>query len=286
MPVMESPSTGPGARAYGFVYRYTTAFVKSAGLVASSLRLWPFGFWLKFWVYRGEELLAPIQSFRFYVRTRRLHRKLTDLYMITSCIVSEQYTSEPGFQLGAEDVVIDIGAHIGSFSVYAGRRAPRGRVFSFEPDDWSHRQLVKNLAINEVANVKTFRGGVGGKSGTRNLYAAKLNSAENNFYWGGAQADSVDCVTLADIFAEHKLERCDFMKIDCEGAEYEILLNTPMEVLRKIRRISVECHVGRYFGLADESARPEVLIEFLRRAGFTVKVLKENELHTFLWANR
>lgn len=271
-------------RVYGFLYRYFTACVKSTRLLAMSRRLWPFPFWLRFWTSRDEELKVTVDSLQFYVRSRRLHLKLTDLYMITSCVISEQYNSEEAFRIGENDVVIDVGAHIGSFSVYAARKAAKGRVLSFEPDEASYGQFVKNIQANNLKNILAFKEAVGGQPGPRTLYSAKLNSAENNFYWGGARARSVACGTLSEVFTKNGIARCDFLKMDCEGAEYEILLNTPIDVLRKIRRIGVECHVGPYFGLREPSAVPKTLVGLLKRAGFVNKVWKENSLHTFIWA--
>lgn len=274
------------SRAYGFLYRYLTAAVKSVQLLALTARLWPFPAWLKVWTCRREEVEVGLGGRRLLIRSRRLHVKLTDLYMATSCLVDEQYNSRPGFALGESDTVIDIGAHIGSFAVYAAGKAPKGRVFSYEPHAASHAQLLKNLRLNGAANVQAFQEAVAGRAGTRTLYAAPLNSAENNLYRGGPRGSEVRALTLEELFARHGIARCDFMKVDCEGAEYEIFLNAPPETLARIRRLGVECHVGRYFGLADPKAVPRTLTAFLERNGFRLETWTENELHTFIWAAR
>ena len=206
--------------------------------------------------------------------------------MVTSCVVSAQYTSDPRFLIGETDSVIDIGAHIGSFTVYAAQRAARGRVFSYEPDELSRRQLEKNVGINGLGNVRIFREAVAGAGGSRAFYATAFNNAESNFYWGGSSSRPVPCVTLEDIFLDNGIGHCDFLKLDCEGAEYEILLGTPPPLLRRIARISIESHVGRYFGVQGKSATPEALAKFLRRAGYSVHARRDNALHTIILARR
>src|SRR4029453_15175887 len=65
----------------------------------------------------------------------------------------------------SDAVVIDIGAHLGSFSVLRAAHAPRGIVFSYEPDSANFRLLTRNIARNKLTNVKTFKCAVAGTSG-------------------------------------------------------------------------------------------------------------------------
>ena len=51
-----------------------------------------------------------------------------------------------------------------------------------------------------------------------------------------------DLDTLQQIFDRHGITRCDFLKMNCEGAEYEILYRTPPEYLRRVERIALEYH--------------------------------------------
>ena len=52
----------------------------------------------------------------------------------------------------------------------------------------------------------------------------------------------INAITLQDIFEKHRLEKIDFLKMDCEGAEYEIIMNAPSSILNKIQKISTEIH--------------------------------------------
>ena len=59
------------------------------------------------------------------------------------------------------------------------------------------------------------------------------------------KAIEVPCLGLFDVFEEHKIDRCDLLKLDCEGAEYEVLYNAPEEVLNKIDQMAIEVHQGK-----------------------------------------
>ena len=61
----------------------------------------------------------------------------------------------------------------------------------------------------------------------------------------GVKATQVESVTLDSIMDDLRIGKCDFLKMDCEGAEYEILRNTSRRTFRKIGRISMECHGNR-----------------------------------------
>jgi len=85
---------------------------------------------------------------------------------------------------------------------------------------------------------------------------------------GATTSVKVGCSTLQDVFIQHRLERVHFLKSDCEGAEFEIFMNTPPEYLRRIDRISMEYHLAdQHFSLAELGA-------LLKSAGFKIRVVE------------
>jgi hypothetical protein len=74
----------------------------------------------------------------------------------------------------------------------------------------------------------------------------------------------VRCCTLQEIFDRFGLERVNYLKIDCEGAEYDILSETPGSILARVDRVSMEYH-------EQPGHRVEELGECLRAAGFDVR---------------
>lgn len=82
----------------------------------------------------------------------------------------------------------------------------------------------------------------------------------------GALAE-VDVVTIDDLFVSSDVERCDLLKLDCEGAEYEVLGGASRDTVNRVGAIVAEYHVGLNDG------EPEWLASLLRAAGFDVTIL-------------
>lgn len=159
-------------------------------------------------------------------------------------------------------ILIDIGAHIGSFSVMAGKLFPNSTIYSFEPAPDTYRCLLINSLANKTPNIKSFNIGISGKNGRRLLYNPGP-AGQRTFYplSPTLSAYNVHSWTLSRLFASFKLKSCDLLKIDCEGAEYEILFSTPPKLFNKIKRIVLEYH-DRSFG------NHVGLIEFFSNLGF------------------
>ena len=179
-------------------------------------------------------------------------------------------------------VVIDIGAHIGVFSIFAATMAKNATVYCFEPEPDNFQMLVKNIALNKLQDrILPFNIAVSNVSAMRKLIRSSSSLSAHSFFPRKILAeetkDSIDvtCISLSDIFQKYKIEKCDFLKLDCEGEEYNILLNAPDEILDKTARIALEYHDG----LTDSSSRE--LADFLKRKHFKVAVKKERSFPTF-----
>jgi len=149
--------------------------------------------------------------------------------------------------LEKDSTVIDIGANIGTFSIKAGNIARNGKVLCFEPFPKNFNTLKENISINNFENnIKAFNLAVAGKRGKSELFFHERDSGGGSFYHHGNTEElksiKISCVTLEDIFNENNLKSCEFLKMDCEGAEEDILLNTPEEILQKIKTITIEWH--------------------------------------------
>ncbi len=142
--------------------------------------------------------------------------------------------------------VIDIGANIGTFAVLAARAAPEARVYCYEPSADTCRLLRTNLALNGVeGRVSVNQYAVAGAAGAVQLESPPQSSMRRVRRTGGgtdANTVVVEAVTLATVFEQHAIARCDFLKVDCEGAEYEILRACPGIVLDRVDRIALEFH--------------------------------------------
>ncbi len=152
-----------------------------------------------------------------------------------------------GYKIQPRDVVIDIGANIGVFAAYAATRARNGSVYAYEPFpdcvDW----LSKNIEASHLDNVVIIPQGVAGKPHSRKLRVSSLwilNTLYESIDEGGQV--EINCVGLEQVFNDNNLDRCDLLKIDCEGAEYEILEQCPPGILSRVRRITGEYHQGAH----------------------------------------
>jgi hypothetical protein len=96
---------------------------------------------------------------------------------------------------------------------------------------------------------------------------------------GGNQVEK-DAVSLATFFDRHGITRCEFFKIDCEGAEYEILMNLGPSILGRIGKIACELHEPIYYGVTNPDHTPRALIRFLEGNGFTVY---RTPVNPYLW---
>jgi FkbM family methyltransferase len=162
-------------------------------------------------------------------------------------VVGERDYQRPGHEIRPTDTVIDIGANIGCFSVVAGMAANRGRVFAFEPDRDNYELAARNAALNGLSNVVVEHAAVSGTPGTLRLFKGAefsyhtTTTSRRDHPTGG---DEIRAVTLQQIFDRHHIDRCDFLKMNCEGAEYDILYKTPPAYLRRIDRVAIEYHAN------------------------------------------
>ena len=91
------------------------------------------------------------QGIKFKIRKNT--KKVTDLDMIDDVWKRKDY-SLPGFTIKKNNLVIDIGAHIGTFTVYAAKRAKNGLVFSYEPEKENFELLKQNIILNNLKILK------------------------------------------------------------------------------------------------------------------------------------
>lgn len=126
------------------------------------------------------------------------------------------------------DTVIDIGAHMGLFSVWAASFAgPTGKVFSFEPTPSTFKLLQRTIRLNKFENIVTpVNAAVSAKKGTTKFYIADAAADNSNSlvnYGDNVHKEyTVHLITVDDFTQEHAL-KIDFLKIDAEGAELSVL---------------------------------------------------------------
>lgn len=162
-----------------------------------------------------------------------------DVITVFVVFVREDYGAVP-----RDGVVIDIGANIGVFSLYAVHRGARV-VVAVEPNSQSYALLQRNIETNGLRDfVRPVRAAVVGNPGTPARFPTG-SSVYHRIVDGTTDGDWewVDTIDLADLMAD--TGTVDLLKIDCEGAEYGILLNARPEVLDRVGALRLEYHDGR-----------------------------------------
>jgi FkbM family methyltransferase len=212
---------------------------------------------------------------RFRDGTQFRVRTAMDVWVIIETYLGHIY-EQNSFDIQDNWVIIDIGAGLGEFSITAAKKCPNGIVYAYEPFRESFELMQENILLNNVVNTIAYPYAVGGSVGLMHLKTASgvpvLYSTAINDNHVGRYDTTVQGTTLDEIFGAFQIEKCDLIKIDCEGAEYDILFHTSSPTLQKIKRICLEYHNGvtKYTHLD--------LVCFLESNSFSV-TLKPSPVH-------
>src|SRR5690606_20354579 len=109
--------------------------------------------------------------------------------------------------------------------LYAARKAER--VYCFEPDYVAYKDLLRNIELNGLRNVVPSNVALAGSSGLREMgsFGSGLGDSMTSLLGGGGEGDTITVTTLAwsDWLRISGVERIDFIKMDIEGGEFELL---------------------------------------------------------------
>jgi FkbM family methyltransferase len=156
---------------------------------------------------------------------------------ITAVYHLDELTFEPG------DIVIDVGAHVGIVSCYLAKKWPRITVYAIEPVTANYRRLLRNIAANGLTNVIALNYAITADGRPLELTGApETNTGHYSaFAERGAHTETVPSLPLPAFFQQHGISHVALLKLDCEGAEHEILHGMRQE-LGKVHAIAMEVH--------------------------------------------
>ncbi|HZF53139.1 MAG TPA: FkbM family methyltransferase [Polyangiaceae bacterium] len=151
------------------------------------------------------------------------------------------YFSPPGFGIGPGDTVVELGAQVGVFTTLAAKLARQ--VVAVEAQIGFVEELRENLRENGcLEKVSIEHGLIGGSRGMLSD-EAELRSASH--YRGVAPPP----ISMNDLLKKHAVEAIDFLKMDIEGSEFDVILRDN-EWLSITRRIAMEVHCD--YGSVDD----------------------------------
>ncbi len=153
----------------------------------------------------------------------------------------------PYFNVLPGDTVVDVGANIGSFSVFVAHREPTAKIVCVEPVQANFAILEKNIAENALTNITPVRAAIADHPGTLTIYHGKgtLHASGSAYAIDATDAgdkEEVPSMTLGALLDAHGIGHVDFLKMDCEGAEYDILFSLPDAVWTRIKKVALEYH--------------------------------------------
>lgn len=235
--------------------------------------------WLAYYTNKYFNKKQPHFTFKLRNGTAlKVPQRLVPTYK--ELFFDETYTK--GFpkpvKLSDQSNIVDIGANVGYFSLFMGAMFPTSNIYAFEPMPMNFALLQQYKNENPKLNLMIVNQAVSKSIGT-----ITLNYDANDSYSTAAsihdthnQKDTIEVktTTLESIVQQQKLNKIDFLKLDCEGSEYDILYNCPDAILNGIQYLAIETHVG-----TAPNENSEALLVFLKKYKFKVNVLRSK-----IWA--
>ena len=202
----------------------------------------------------------------------------SDMTLIYEVLLKSGYKSEYYLPENFNPkVILDIGANIGITSIYLTKKFPNSKIFSFEPLLENYDILKKNT--ENYKNIKVFNFGLGKKDETLDIYLSddSENFGGGSFFpeVGGTSNRKVKCEikNIQDTLVELDMKEVDLIKIDTEGAEFDILTSLNKKYLKSVKWITGELHGYKDFELLD----------YLQGFGFNIGIKKQINNRLFMF---
>ena len=159
-------------------------------------------------------------------------------------IFADEVYNPAGFDIKHGDVVFDVGANAGYFSVYASR-VKGTKVYAFEPIKRLADTILHSKELNNFENLSVHNIALSDKNGHVRFYVSQVHDGCHSLFLRSDTDEyiEVETKTLQTFCDETAVTKIDFLKLDCEGAEYEILLTMDKDFLQtRIVKLSMESH--------------------------------------------
>ena len=202
----------------------------------------------------------------------------TDFVVFEEVFLQDEYgIRQSGKRYGT---AIDLGANVGMFS--CAIRPQANRVIAVEAVGENHRQAIRNITANDGNPDDVLQRAIAPLSGEAiRIYHNPRNTGGHSTARAWTQRtgesstepeyETVETISLADLLDSRGVVFADFLKCDIEGAEYDVFLKTPVDVIGRIGEIAMEVHVS-------PAHPPHLLRDLVSRldtAGFEVSLSRE-----------
>ena len=172
----------------------------------------------------------------------------------------DEYAPPREMPLRPEEVttVLDIGANVGATALYFSRIFPNARIYAFEPAPDNFAVLERNIANS--TRIRGFNFGLGAADAALDLFHSDnpINFGGYSLHPAGSDTSRkirIQVRNVAVVLAELSLGKIDVVKVDTEGAEWDILTAFPENILQAASYITGELHGNKDFALLEYLSR-------------------------------
>jgi FkbM family methyltransferase len=195
-----------------------------------------------------------------------------NVYVVFNELTTQNTYNNDFVSVEENDLVIDIGFNYGLFSMTSLKYRPK-KIIAFEPNP----KLIKTFKDYFKENIiELYQKAVSNKNGYTIFYE-NLDPGMSTIFQeinNETQGDSyeVEIINFNDFIIQNNIGMIDYLKVDCEGAEYDIFESIPNEYLSKnIRKVAIEFH----HKLSD--IKVQNLIQKLKNNNFNIKIVYEQD---------
>ena len=185
----------------------------------------------------------------------KIRVKSTDLMQLTTIWLTREY-EVPGFEIKEDDTIIDVGGHIGLFMLFCEQFCRKGKIYCFEPVLDNYRIFLDNVKLNNLENIHSFNMAISKQDGNVPLYLND-DSSGHSIFLKNSNYIQVESITLQKVFELNNIKKCNLLKLDCEGSEYEIINSLPDSYFSMIDKIIIEYHFAKKY--------PKLLTELIKK---------------------
>lgn len=200
-------------------------------------------------------------------------KETPDLSILNDLFDRAAYAEEV-LTLPQNSVVVDVGAHIGVYSLIVKSRRPDLRVYAVEPLPENVELLRRNIAENGM-DIKVFPVAISDVDGEKTMWVHDFNQGANTLSEEAMKYQAIEfhteikvpCITLASLLERINEDRIDLLKLDVQGEEYPLIdyLCSHPEVRERIKSIDVEFHTlgDKYATAVSKATKLQVECNYL-----------------------
>jgi FkbM family methyltransferase len=200
--------------------------------------------------FMPKDLLIKFRGCRFKARKGKV-----DILLLSE--LSEPFMSQY-FKPKEDDIVVDCGAHVGKYTLPASKMVGGGKVIAIEAHPENYHALLENIDLNRSRNIMALNVAAFDYDGQIELndaihdagYGVKGHSSEDSIL---VKARTIDSILLGDL----GLSKVDYMKIDVEGAEVEVLKGA-RKIIAKSPDIKILIEVERGYEIEVDTILNEL----------------------------